>query len=398
MPKIKSALKISIAILFNISIATVAFSQTNDGSNLTPQEIVKKTLDAYAALSSYSDTGTTVKSEAGGQATTTTFSLRLQRPNLFRVLWTQTSGNLTNTGRWWSDGNTNFGENSSYLLGGAVGQETNDEPTIMWLPFALSDERTESWLASLIPEIFFAEIFRSIEQDNILTQITSYPTNTTLSDGKIGNIDCHVVSITFNAVNFPNFHTGRTIARLWIGKQDYLLRQIQSTHEAPQMQISNVPIARVKSREMVLTQTHENISLNQKFSVADFEQKRDVSKPSSITLHSTPRPIPNSQSLPQANTSTANSTVTVLSAEFGMGKNVADVNARITELLHVWPKGFTVNAKNLGQDPLPGKKKNLVIHYECNGFTNVFTIPAGYFMSREDLVDNAGNNHPRSAQ
>jgi hypothetical protein len=315
----------------------------------------------------------------------------LQRPNLFRIVWTQTSGNFTNKGRWWSDGNTNFGENNTYLLGGAAGQETNDEPAEMWLSFAISDERTESWSASLIPEIFFTEIFRSLGTDNILNQLVSQQTNTTLNAGKIGNIDCHVVSITFNAVNHPNFHTGRTITRLWIGKQDYLLRQIQSTYEAPQLQTSNAPLASAKSREMVFTQTHENISVNQKFSVADFEQKRKVSPPLFITFT-------NSQTWPPVKTSTTNSTVTVQSAEFGMGKNVADVTARVAELMRDQPKGFVVNAQNLGQDPLPGKKKRLVIHYVCDGFTNVFTIPAGYSISQYGLVDHADSNHPKSVQ
>lgn len=375
-------------LIFSICVATIAFSQNRTDSNLTPQQIFQKTLDAYAALSSYSDTGTTIKTETGGQTTTTTFSFCLQRPNLFRIVWTQTSENFTNKGRWWSDGNTNFGENDTYLLGGAAGQETNDEPAEIWLSFAISDERTESWSASLIPEIFFTEIFRSLGTDNILNQLVSQKTNTTLNAGKIGNVDCHVISITFNAVNLPNFHTGRTITRLWIGKQDYLLRQIQSTQEAPQIQNSNAPIANMKSRETVFTQTHENISVNQKFSVSDFEQKRKASPPVFITFTNPPV-------LPWPNLRSTNPPVTIQSAEFGMGKNVADVTARVIELMRDPPKAFVVNAQNLGQDPLPGKKKRLVIHYVCDGFTNVFTIPAGYSMSEYGLVDDSDNKHPR---
>lgn len=78
-----------------------------------------------------------------------------------------------------------------------------------------------------------------------------------------------------------------------------------------------------------------------------------------------------------------------------MGKNVVDVTARVIELMHGQPKAFVVNAQNLGQDPLPGKKKRLVIHYVCDGFTNVFTIPAGYSTSEYGLVDDSDNKHPR---
>jgi len=55
--KLKLALGISTAMLLAGGAVTVALSQSDNDSKLTPQEIVKKSQDAYATLSSYSDNG-----------------------------------------------------------------------------------------------------------------------------------------------------------------------------------------------------------------------------------------------------------------------------------------------------------------------------------------------------
>jgi outer membrane lipoprotein-sorting protein len=364
------------------NVATITFAQSRTDSNLTPQEIVQKTMDAYAALSSYSDTGTTVESETGKKNKTTTFNIRLQRPNLFWVTWKHTDGDYTTNGIWWSDNDTNFAVDSSYLLIQAAGQETNDDPAIVWMPFALGITETDAGQVAIIPTIF-------LKLDPMQT-LAGY-TNATLRDGKIGNVDCYVLSTIINPI--PKFHIARTTTQLWIGKQDYLLRQIKSTDEVTLTPTSKARGVGVKSYERVVTQTHENISMNQKFSIADFELKRKVSPPvfsPPVFMANTNPPVS-----PWPNLHPTNFTVTVLSAEFGMGKNVVDVTARVAELVRGQPKAFVVNAQTLGQDPLPGKKKRLVIHYVCDGFTNVFTIPAGYSISEYGLVDDSDNKHPR---
>ena len=80
--------------------------------------------------------------------------------------------------------------------------------------------------------------------------------------------------------------------------------------------------------------------------------------------------------------------LTILSAEFGMGKQVTNVTARVIELLHTQPGGFIANAKSLGADPLPGKKKRLVVSYDYKGEAHTLTIPAAKEMSYQSLVKN----------
>ena len=77
----------------------------------TADQIVQKARAAYAALSSYSDSGTVVTVSCG-QTISLEFDIRLQRPNLYRVNWTQKKGLMpglaADNGMAWSDGNSDF--------------------------------------------------------------------------------------------------------------------------------------------------------------------------------------------------------------------------------------------------------------------------------------------------
>ena len=80
--------------------------------------------------------------------------------------------------------------------------------------------------------------------------------------------------------------------------------------------------------------------------------------------------------------------VTVRSADFGMGENVADVTSRVTELLRTRVDGFTADAKTLGADPLPGKRKRLVIRYDCKGTNFTLTVPGAKQVTYQALLKN----------
>jgi hypothetical protein len=86
--KLKLALGISAAVLLAGGAVTVALSQDDD-SQLTPQEIVKKSQDVYAALSSYGDEGKTVSSIGTTTVAPHTFTIKLARPGLYRIEWDQ---------------------------------------------------------------------------------------------------------------------------------------------------------------------------------------------------------------------------------------------------------------------------------------------------------------------
>ncbi len=127
-------------------------------------------------------------------------------------------------------------------------------------------------------------------------------------DEKVGDVDCFVVSYTLGPIKLPNNmgSSGKNTTKLWIGKQDYLIRKAQTISEnssLPGVKISdslvknalaekNEPATpeamaamrakleattkaemdQLKSTKFIFTETHENILVNQVFPASDFAQ------------------------------------------------------------------------------------------------------------------------------
>lgn len=351
---------LALATVFSAISSTAGFAQTNANTVLTPPAIVQKCLATYAALSSYSDSGKTVESDFNGSAKTNTFHIRMQRPNLFRVTWVQTDGNVTNTGLWRSAVTDGFSKDDSVVMT-TSGQPTNAGPVYEWIPFALTDLALKAGDVTLLPDIFF-----HFRPGNILEKNYSGHFEVTLTHENIDTNACYLIALNQGAriTNTPTVW----VTRLWIGKRDFLLHQVQSS------------ITDIKLGERKITQTHEQIDVNRKYTVEDFEPKAP-SNSVSITLHSAPpATFFHSESKPDE------PDITVMSAKFGAGKNEADVTMRVAELLRDQPEGFVVNAQSLGVDPLPGKKKRLVVKYDFQGDFRTLIIPSGKRLSRQRLV------------
>jgi len=310
--KIKFVLGVSVAALLAGGAATVAISQTGGGDKPTAQEIAQKSRDAYTALSSYSDSGTVV-SEIAGQNVTTTFNTRLQRPNLYRIDWTQTAGTFTSKGIVWSDGGGDYLQiTAPDFLIAAAGQKKNDKPQKMPnMKTALAMATPLSgFAASTIPGTFFNQ-----DLGDFVAPAASgrYPLKKE-KDAKVGDIDCYVVSSEMiDLSKVPDIgKPGTASTMLWIGKGDFLIHQCRmryvektdssaptdqaideaikkslemqnkpATPEAvaamrPQMKVIMKQVqATLKSgfeSGVVFTQTHENISVNEKLSPSDFDR------------------------------------------------------------------------------------------------------------------------------
>jgi outer membrane lipoprotein-sorting protein len=264
-------LKIGLTILFSLGVVTVGFSQTNDGEHLTPQAITQKSQEAYAALTSYSDTGTSIKVK-GGRTNVTTFSLRMQRTNSFILQWVQTCADQTNQGRWWLDGHEPFGIG---LLTNIVGQATNDRPTYGMNEFEVREQTGE---ATRILELFFASGPFKLSLLGFMGSWTnSGPDRRIVTDGKVGDVDCYVLTLTTPELKHPPFPfpQAKCVTRMWIGKQDFLVHRFDYASESP--------------NEEALTQIHEKIAVNRKYPDEDFQVKiPEEEHSSSITLSSLP--------------------------------------------------------------------------------------------------------------
>jgi RNA polymerase sigma factor (sigma-70 family) len=303
--KIKFALGVGLVALIASGAATVAISQTSDGDKLTAQEIAKQAEDAYVGLSSYNDTGKVI-SEGDGQTTETTFNIRLQRPNFYRIDWTQTGGSYTSKGIVWNDGSGNY-----FVMDAANKIDSAKPQKMQSMQLALGAAAGGSGSATAeIPGIFFNQNWGS--QLSVISSPRAHVKR--LSDEKIAETDCYVIQISFDLMEQPhdtNISSAKMTTQFWIGKQDHFIRQIKSTSEVASMtQIkdenlkindeslkailerqgkSATPeaiaamrarmeksIKALQGRKVILkhifTQTDENISLNQKFSPSDFQR------------------------------------------------------------------------------------------------------------------------------
>jgi outer membrane lipoprotein-sorting protein len=251
-PKLK-VLLLAAGILLANGAATLVFSSDQPSDNLSPDEIFKKAQQKYAALTSYSDEGKTVSS-LNGSILTTTFSIKLARPNLYRVAWEQSSDSpfsmKPKPEAVWCAGAENFLdmgagarkiENQNMALGGATG--------------------ISGGAAATIPSAFFKTMW-----GNQLMALASGKTRQT--DEKVGDSDCYV---------FTSGSKGRT-TKLWIGKQDFLIHQMQNVTSAEAVKAMMAAMAKnhpglpfpQRFGAITSTETHTNIVLNQPFSRADF--------------------------------------------------------------------------------------------------------------------------------
>ena len=314
--KIKFALGVGLVAIIASGAATVAISQTSDGDKLTAQEIAKQAVDAYAGLSSYNGTGKVI-SESDGQTTETTFNIRLQRPDFYRIDWTQTGKSINSAsplkmqtmqpakGIVWNDGSGNyFVTDAANKIDSAKPQKMQTAQLALGAAAGVSGSATAE-----IPGIFFNQNWGS--QLAVISSPRIHAKR--LSDEKIAETDCYVIetSIDMEQSHDTNISSAKMTTQFWIGKQDHFIRQIKSTSENAEVTqikdedlkindaslkailerqgktatpdaIAAIHAAMEKSikalqgkkviRKFILTQTDENISVNQKFSPSDFQR------------------------------------------------------------------------------------------------------------------------------
>ncbi len=188
--KLKLAGGIAAGILLAGGAMTVAVSQISGGNSLTVPEIAKQTQDAYAALTSYSDTATGT-SEGGGQTSETTCTIRLQRPKQYRVEWASNGGLYQSKGVVWSDGGANY-EVMDAADKFAAAQPTTAHDMQMAFAFATG---VSGGAASTVPGAFFKLNFG----DKLGIFATGRTETKRQTDEKVGGVDCYVVVSVLDA-------------------------------------------------------------------------------------------------------------------------------------------------------------------------------------------------------
>src|SRR5208282_2507090 len=217
---------VSIVVLLAVGAATVAISQTG-GDEPTAQEIAAKTRDAYAALSSYSDSGKVV-SEMSGQTNSLAFNIRLQRPNMYRINWTQKTGLMagvpSDNGVVWSDDSGDYFQTTANGAG-----KSAETQKVESMKTALHRAAGPSWsTAATIPGAFFNQNFGDVFAYPAI--LGRYPIQKE-KDRNVGAVDCYVVSTEMDLSKVPDAgKPGTVAAMLWIGKKDLLIHQSRTRY------------------------------------------------------------------------------------------------------------------------------------------------------------------------
>lgn len=241
--QLKSALGRIIALITLAGGLTSTVGYAGEATTeLSPGDILDKVRANYAALTTYADEGRVVVS-LSGNVTTTSFDMRLARPNFYRVRWIQAgdSSASTQTGRVgsvWSTGAYN-------QLQADFGLEDEDSPEIaLGAAASLSAGATEA-----VPLIFLSS------QPGDALGDSAYD-DKRLADGQVGKVDCYVVTrlLLFERKTF------------WIGKQDFLIRQIQTVTgvDLPALPAGEINWQTMLNLQLVVyTETHGNIKVNE---------------------------------------------------------------------------------------------------------------------------------------
>ena len=269
--KLKIALGTGVAALL-VGGAIIVALRNSSHSNLNDKspalKVIHDSQTAYAALSSYSDTGKGVQ-EVMGTIITSTFSVHLARPNFYRVEWdeTQTQVGMTMGSKKaiWSAGDGDF------RLGRAGAERMESRE----IAFGGANSATGS-----IPGDFFGtENHNSL---GILAESTNLDQG---NDDTVEGVECHTLT------GKRQVSGGMTdTTTLWIGKKDHLIHQSKAVLEnlagieipdsmnATAKEALQRAIERSKGKPTVFTITRENISVNKPIQKSDFVHEESVSK------------------------------------------------------------------------------------------------------------------------
>lgn len=229
----KLILGVSVAFLLATNAPTMVLASDPAGEDLSPDQIFKQTQETYASMTSYSDEGKVVTT-LNGDTITTIFTIRLARVTFYRIEWTRNSAPPSPTMNTspqavWSSGA------GDYLETGLGAQNKINAN------FALAEgSGCSGGAAGTVPRVFFNLRW----DDELDTWVFSGKRQT---DENVAGVDCYV---------FIKEAQGQA-KTLWIGKQDFLIRQVRTVRSIEGMQSISI-------------ETHTNIVLNKKFVRSDF--------------------------------------------------------------------------------------------------------------------------------
>jgi hypothetical protein len=254
--KLKRALGVALRILLAGSVAMVVLSCRKADGNLPASEVFKKAQEKYAALTSYSDEGKTV-AILNGMTLTTTFTIRLARPNFYRIEWEQNNDSAFSTSKTKPQAVWSAGEGDFLEMAGKGAQKQASQEMALGGATGIS-----GGAAATVPGTFFKMNWGNQHGSSGAGEKRQ-------ADEKVGKVDCYVFASELKGA----------AKTLWIGKQDFLIHQVRTVtsteamkammDEAAKRNPGMVPPPQ-KFDGLTSTETHTSIVLNNKFLPTDF--------------------------------------------------------------------------------------------------------------------------------
>lgn len=249
---VKSVLGIGVAGVLFGAVTTSARADDTGSGELTPEQIFQKMTATYASLFSYSDSGQVVTTLDGGTKTTV-FSTRLERPGFYLLEWqpihrSAYPAQASTEQAVWSSGAGDY-------LNTGFGPQDQGSPEI-----GLNNAKSFSdGATATVPTTFFNLTLGSTPGISVFEEHRQ-------PDGLVGKTECYV---------FKSELDGKATT-LWIGKEDFLIHQVQTTFSASTMESSLAQVTEESPEmngllhEFTATETHNNIVVNKAFKKEDF--------------------------------------------------------------------------------------------------------------------------------
>jgi RNA polymerase sigma factor (sigma-70 family) len=275
--KMKIGIAVGAAILLATGTTAVVLSKSATDSDTSPQEILQKAQETYASLTSYSATGKNVSEFSGGEmeiggtggggrggggkffpqglSQTQTLSIKMARPNLYRIEWEQKiTPAYTNLGAVWSSGDGDF-----YLLVGKV-TKMRDRKTSFATAAGVSGAGTAT-----VPSAFF-----NTGSENSLASFAAGTDVALEKDEVVNGVNCHVLSRTMPSPKNSGFVSDDEMRMtLWIGKSDHLIHQRRIVFKDFKVNLPNNS-GSMAAKQMVSTETFEKIEVDKPMAKEDF--------------------------------------------------------------------------------------------------------------------------------
>jgi RNA polymerase sigma factor (sigma-70 family) len=208
--KMQTAIVAGICILITVGTATLLISRPIETRH--PREILTQTCQKYASLSSYSGTSESIE-KIDNKIITASSTFRLGRTNLYFLECEQHAPTFTNRMTAWSDGSGDY-----WLARDRVVKNPFSGPA-----FNLGDvaQYISCGASVVVPAVFFdsyisPQTFAAWRSGKLVTPTAWLDQHPIMQpDETVGKTDCYVISIETDEGN----------AKLWIGKQDFLIHQ-----------------------------------------------------------------------------------------------------------------------------------------------------------------------------